>query len=96
MATRKICMARVRLSKQAADGEAEEVGEVLFSRIPVRTEGDYSCILKDILNLQEAKELSEDIRRHQSKPEWQCRRVHLAKVAARPNVLWPTLSNTTS
>ena len=68
MAARQICMARVTLSKQAADGRAEEVGEVLFSRIPVRSEGDYSCILNEILNLQQAKELSEDIRRRQTEP----------------------------
>jgi hypothetical protein len=68
MAARQICMARVTLSKQAADGRAEEVGEVLFSRIPVRSEGDYSSILNDILNLQQAKELSEDIRQHQNQP----------------------------
>jgi len=68
MAARKITMARVRLSKQAASGVAEEVGEVLFSRIPARSENDYGCILKDILHLQQATELSEDISRHQSKP----------------------------
>ena len=67
MATRKITMARVRLSKQAAGGVTEEVGEVLFSRIPVRSENDYCCILKDILDLQQAKELSEDILRDPSK-----------------------------
>jgi hypothetical protein len=68
MATRKITMARVSLSKQATGGVAEEVGEVLFSRIPVRSEKDYCGILKDILDLQQAKELSEDILRDPSKP----------------------------
>ena len=38
------------------------------SSVLPRSENDYSCILKDILDLQQAKELSEDIRRHQSKP----------------------------
>lgn len=69
MATRKITIARVRLCTQATGGEAEEVGEVLFSRIPVRSEKDYCGLLKDILDLQQAKELSEDILRHQSKSQ---------------------------
>ena len=68
MAARKITMARVRLSKQSTGGVAEEVGEVLFSRIPVRSEKDYSVLLRGILDLQQAKELSEDLLRHPSKP----------------------------
>ena len=68
MAARKITMARVRLAKESTAGVAEEVGEVLFSRIPVRSEKDYSGLLMDILDLQQAKELSEDILRHPSKP----------------------------
>ena len=68
MAMRQITMARVRLSKQSTGGVAEELGEVLFSRIPVRSEKDYSGLLKDILDLQQAKALSEDIVRHPSEP----------------------------
>ena len=64
MAARRITMARVRLSKQAPDGPAEEVGEVLFSRVPVRSDKDYCGVLRDILDLQQAKELSEDILRN--------------------------------
>ena len=63
MAEREIGMARVMLSKRAAD-----VGEVLFSRIPVKSESDYRCILEGVLDLQQAKELSEDIRQHQLEP----------------------------
>ena len=68
MAPREITAARVRLSKQAEAGETEDVGEILFFRIPVKSENDYTCILKEILDLQQARELSEDIRRHHSKP----------------------------
>jgi hypothetical protein len=68
MAPREITAARVRLSKHADGGEAEEVGEVMFFRIPVKSENDYTCILSEILDLQQARELSEDIRRHHSKP----------------------------
>ena len=68
MAAREITAARVRLSKPAEGGEAEEVGEVLFSRIPVNSDRDYHCILKDVLDLEQAQELSEDIRQHPSKP----------------------------
>ena len=68
MAMRQITMARVRLSKQSTGGVAEELGEVLFSRIPVSSEKDYSGLLKDILDLQQAKELSEDLLRHPSEP----------------------------
>ena len=68
MAARAIGMARVRLSKPRPDGAAEEVGEVFFARIPVRSEDDYACLLNDILDLQQAKELSADLQRQASKP----------------------------
>ena len=65
MATRKITAAQIKLFKQQGGGGVEEMGEVLFSRVPVRSQDDYRCILADILDLQQAKELSEDIQQHQ-------------------------------
>jgi hypothetical protein len=50
MAEREITMARVMLSKRAVGGVADDVGEVLFSRIPVKSEDDYRCILEGILD----------------------------------------------
>jgi len=50
MAERQITMARVMLSKRAVGGVADDVGEVLFSRIPVKSEDDYRCILEGILD----------------------------------------------
>ena len=66
---RKITAARIRLAKRAPGGVLEEVGEVLFSRIPVRSESDYRCLLKGLLDLQQAKELAKDMQQHQNKPE---------------------------
>jgi hypothetical protein len=64
MAARKITVAQIKLFKQQANGGVEDVGEVLFSRFPVRSQSDYRCILADILDLQQAKDLSEDIQEH--------------------------------
>jgi len=69
MAERKITAARVTLARRALGGVAEDVGEILFSRIPVKSESDYRYILKGIMDLQQAKELAEDLRRHQGEPQ---------------------------
>lgn len=66
MATRKITAAQIKLFKPQTGGGVEDVGEVFFSRIPVRSQDDYRGILKNILDLQQAKEVSEDIQQHQS------------------------------
>ena len=66
MAARKITAAQIRLFKQQTDGVVEDMGEVPFSRVPVRSQSDYRCILENILDLQQAKDVSEDIQEHQN------------------------------
>lgn len=69
MATRQITAAHVRLFKQQTGGGVEDAGEVLFSRIPVRSQSDYHCLLKAVLDLQQAKVLSESLQEHPSDPQ---------------------------
>jgi hypothetical protein len=69
MAARRITAAGIKLFHQQAGGDVEEVGEVLFSRIPVRSPADYRCILAEVLDLRQAQELSQDIQRHARDPQ---------------------------
>jgi hypothetical protein len=64
MAARRITAAQVKLFKQQPDGVVQDEGEVLFSRIPVRSQNDYRCILENLLDLQQAKALAEDLQEH--------------------------------
>jgi hypothetical protein len=66
MAARKITAVRVRLAKPAAGGATQEIGEVEFHRIPVKSKDDYRCILQEVLDLEKAKALSEDVCVHQA------------------------------
>ena len=66
MAARKITAVRVRLAKPVAGGATQEIGEVEFHRIPVKSKDDYRCILREILDLEKAKALSEHVCDHQT------------------------------